>query len=115
MAPVYKGFSSLLQNEGAWVNISPVGVAEVVFAVSVFCNSPKASEASKKTLNYLFAILQWGACFIVFFGVLGDFWAFFWSEFLVPFWSGFLVLFLVTFLVLFFDHFLVDFLAFAAT
>jgi hypothetical protein len=47
--------------------------------------SQKASVASKKTLNYLFAILQWGACFTLFFGVLGDFWAFFWSEFLVPF------------------------------
>jgi hypothetical protein len=31
-----------------------------VFNSSGFCNSPKASEASKKTLNYLFAILQWG-------------------------------------------------------
>jgi hypothetical protein len=51
------GLFKQLQTEGAWVNISPVGVAEVVFAVSVvfnssgFCNSPKASVASKKTLN----------------------------------------------------------------
>jgi hypothetical protein len=31
---------------------------------------PKASVASKKTLKYLFAILQWGACFMCFFGVV---------------------------------------------
>jgi hypothetical protein len=30
----------------------------------------KASEASKKTLNLPFSILQWGACFTLFFGVV---------------------------------------------
>jgi hypothetical protein len=33
------------------------------FNVSGFCNSPKASVASKKTLNLSFSIPQWGAGF----------------------------------------------------
>jgi hypothetical protein len=37
--------------------------SSVVFNSNGFCNSPKASEASKKTLNLPFSIPQWGAGF----------------------------------------------------
>jgi hypothetical protein len=50
-------------------------VLAVVFPSSVVFNSPKASEASKKTLNYLFAILQWGGGARSSFGLLlGNLW-----------------------------------------
>jgi hypothetical protein len=83
--------------------------------------SRKASEASMKTFNSYFSIVQWGGgaksfglCFIVFFGVPERFRYFFWPFFVWDFWC-FLCGIFNGFFGAFFDHFLVDFLAFAAT
>jgi hypothetical protein len=51
--PSQSQWSSLSQSSSIWLANAMI---------------PKASEASKKTLNLLFSILQWGACFIMFFG-----------------------------------------------
>jgi hypothetical protein len=60
-------------------DVSQVPRAGASAILSVVCGPKKASEASKKTLNYLFAILQWGVrvslCFLEFWVIPGpNFW-----------------------------------------